>query len=66
MEISQEDSSARTQTKVHLSRVGLVAAAATGGAGVALLAICAPFVVPAFRRICLPYVPATTTQASNA
>ena len=30
-----------------------------------LTVICAPFVSPALRRICLPYVPATTTQVSN-
>lgn len=30
-----------------------------------LTAICAPFVLPALRKICLPYVPATTIQVSN-
>lgn len=27
--------------------------------------ICGPFVAPAFRKYCLPYVPATTTQLEN-
>lgn len=27
--------------------------------------MCAPFVSPAFRRVCLPYVPATTEQVKN-
>jgi hypothetical protein len=27
--------------------------------------ICFPFIVPAFRKICLPYVPATTAQVEN-
>ncbi|OQR71556.1 protein FAM173B-like [Tropilaelaps mercedesae] len=29
------------------------------------MVICGPFVLPAFRKICLPYVPATSTQASS-
>ena len=32
---------------------------------IALSAICLPFVTPALRRVCLPYVPATTTQLEN-
>lgn len=30
-----------------------------------LSAICMPFVSPALRRVCLPYVPATTSQVEN-
>ena len=30
-----------------------------------LLAVTTPFVLPALRKVCLPYVPATTTQVSN-
>ena len=37
----------------------------SGGSGLALSTICIPFVTPALRRICLPYVPATTTQLEN-
>lgn len=37
----------------------------TGGAAVALTVVCAPFVSPALRRICLPYVPATPSQIEN-
>lgn len=37
----------------------------SGGAAVALSAICFPFVLPAFRRVCLPYVPASTEQVGN-
>ena len=32
---------------------------------IALSVICAPFVAPAFRKVCLPYVPATTNQVNN-
>lgn len=38
---------------------------ATGGVGIGLSVVCASFVAPAFRRICLPYVPATPEQVSN-
>lgn len=38
---------------------------ATGGVGIGLSVVCASFVAPAFRRICLPYVPATSEQVAN-
>lgn len=37
----------------------------TGGTAVALSVVCLPFVLPAIRRVCLPYVPATATQIRN-
>jgi hypothetical protein len=37
----------------------------TGGAAVAVSVACIPFVTPALRRVCLPYVPATPLQLSN-
>jgi len=46
-------------------RLGLIIAAGIGGAGVALSAVCLPFVMPALRRVCLPYVPATDVQLAN-
>lgn len=36
-----------------------------GGAAIGLSLICAPFVAPAFRKYCLPYVPATNNQINN-
>nr|CAD7392683.1 unnamed protein product [Timema cristinae] len=36
-----------------------------GGVAVGLSVICLPFVSPALRRICLPYVPATSVQVNN-
>ncbi|KAM4689403.1 ATP synthase subunit C lysine N-methyltransferase isoform 1-T2 [Discoglossus pictus] len=44
---------------------GLVITGAVGGTLVALYAIATPFVAPALRKVCLPYVPATTTQVEN-
>lgn len=36
-----------------------------GGIATAISIICIPFVSPAFRKICLPYVPATSQQVQN-
>ncbi|RVE61691.1 hypothetical protein OJAV_G00172920 [Oryzias javanicus] len=47
------------------SRIGLVITGALGGSLVALYAVAAPFVAPALRKVCLPFVPATTTQVQN-
>uniref|UniRef100_A0AAG5CRR8 Methyltransferase domain-containing protein n=1 Tax=Anopheles atroparvus TaxID=41427 RepID=A0AAG5CRR8_ANOAO len=37
----------------------------TGGVAVGLSIVCYPFVAPALRRHCLPYVPATPNQIRN-
>lgn len=47
------------------SRAGLIATCALGGSLVALYAVAGPFIAPALRKICLPFVPATTTQVKN-
>lgn len=47
------------------SRVGLVVTGVLGGSLVALYAVAAPFVAPALRKVCLPFVPATSTQVEN-
>lgn len=47
------------------SRIGLVITGAIGGSLVALYAVAAPFVAPALRKVCLPFVPATTAQVQN-
>ena len=46
-------------------RIGAVVVLVFGGAGVALLVGALPFVLPALRRYCLPYVPATTVQTER-
>ncbi|XP_045604362.1 ATP synthase subunit C lysine N-methyltransferase isoform X3 [Procambarus clarkii] len=46
-------------------KLGLVLVGLTGGAAVALSVIAAPFVTPALRKVCLPYVPATNEQVNN-
>lgn len=47
------------------SRLGLIVTGAVGGSLVALYAVAAPFVAPALRKVCLPFVPATTAQVDN-
>ncbi|MCL4122746.1 UNVERIFIED_CONTAM: hypothetical protein GTU68_055213 [Idotea baltica] len=47
------------------SKLGLYLAGITGGAAIVLCAITLPFVSPAIRKICLPYVPATDEQVLN-
>lgn len=44
--------------------VGLIATG-LGGTIAALYVVAAPFVAPALRKICLPFVPATTAQVEN-
>ncbi|XP_043651858.1 ATP synthase subunit C lysine N-methyltransferase [Drosophila teissieri] len=67
MELLNEDALnpvAKT-AKSGMSTGGKILIAATGGVGIGLSIVCASFVAPAFRRICLPYVPATTEQIQN-
>lgn len=51
--------------KKKLSRTATTLIALTGGIGVGITVVCASFVAPAFRKYCLPYVPATNQQISN-
>ncbi|CAG4932795.1 unnamed protein product [Colias eurytheme] len=51
-----------TKNNARLSSVGKTLIYATGGLAVGVSIICIPFVSPAFRKVCLPYVPATTEQ----
>ncbi|KAJ8413447.1 hypothetical protein AAFF_G00094430 [Aldrovandia affinis] len=46
-------------------RWGLIATGLVGGSLVALYAVATPFVTPALRKVCLPFVPATPAQVEN-
>lgn len=59
------DHSTGTVKRKSMSNSAKILIAATGGVGIGLSVICASFVAPAFRRICLPYVPATSEQVRN-
>ncbi|CAH0713765.1 unnamed protein product, partial [Brenthis ino] len=58
-EISQDTNIKSTNKN---STLGKVLIYATGGLALGVSIISIPFVSPAFRKICLPYVPATTDQ----
>lgn len=45
--------------------VGMIAAGTVATSAVAVTAVCVPFVTPALRKICIPYVPATPQQLQN-
>ncbi|KAI9580382.1 ATP synthase subunit C lysine N-methyltransferase [Glossina fuscipes] len=55
----------QTDTRKSMSNGAKVLIAATGGIGLGISIVCFAFVAPAFRRICLPYVPATAEQIKN-
>ncbi|KAJ6638337.1 ATP synthase subunit C lysine N-methyltransferase [Pseudolycoriella hygida] len=55
----------KSPQKKTISTSGKILIGLTGGLGIAFSVICGPFVAPAFRKYCLPYVPATTTQLEN-
>uniref|UniRef100_A0A3B5LDL9 FATP synthase c subunit lysine N-methyltransferase n=1 Tax=Xiphophorus couchianus TaxID=32473 RepID=A0A3B5LDL9_9TELE len=60
-----QGSGAVSEGRRRRSRLGLVVTGVVGGSLVALYAVAAPFVAPALRRVCLPFVPATTAQVEN-
>ncbi|KAM6919838.1 ATP synthase subunit C lysine N-methyltransferase [Lycodopsis pacificus] len=53
------------EKRSRVSRVGVVVTGVLGGSLVALYAVAAPFLAPALRKVCLPFVPATTAQVEN-
>lgn len=48
-----------------ISVFGKVVLGVTGAVALGLVAITTPFVTPALRKVCLPYVPATERQVAN-
>jgi len=53
------------KVKKSRSRVGVIVTGLLGGSLVVLYAVAAPFIAPALRKYCLPFVPATTAQVKN-
>ena len=48
-----------------ISKFGLIGIGLFGGLAAGIVAITLPFVSPGFRRVVLPYVPATDVQIGN-
>lgn len=65
MEILNESTQKTVQKPKGMSTGGKLLIGMTGGIGIGLSIVCASFVAPAFRKFCLPYVPATTEQIQN-
>ncbi|XP_040287627.1 ATP synthase subunit C lysine N-methyltransferase isoform X3 [Bufo bufo] len=63
--ISEELSLNSNSENQKPKRWGLVATGFVGGTLLTLYAVATPFVLPALRKICLPYVPASETQVEN-
>lgn len=53
------------QADLPSNRLGLLVAAAFGTVALGLVALTTPFLKPALRKHCLPYVPATNDQLFN-
>ncbi|TDG42927.1 hypothetical protein AWZ03_010632 [Drosophila navojoa] len=64
MEILNENAH-KSVKKQSISTGGKLLIGLTGGIGIGLSIVCASFVAPAFRKFCLPFVPATTEQIQN-
>ena len=60
-ELQSDEKKPRKSSKL----AGKVLLGLTGAAAVGLVFVTTPFVTPALRKICLPYVPATERQIAN-
>ena len=58
MRMNSTEENAKQRWRGRVKAVGWV----TGGITVGLCALVTPFILPAVRKHCLPYVPATTQQ----
>lgn len=63
--ISQLDTTGGQPSSTSSRSFGLSLAAVFGFTGLATLAVAFPFIKPGFRKICLPYVPASDVQVFN-
>jgi hypothetical protein len=61
---NQEDLTSPAKPQ-RMSAFGKVCLGVTGAVAIGLVAITTPFVTPALRKVCLPYVPATERQVAN-
>lgn len=53
------------KNKRTLTKTGAVILGISGACFVGIYAVAAPFLTPALRKVCLPFVPATTDQVKN-
>ena len=55
----------KPSSETSSSVVGKVLLGVIGATALGLTVITVPFIAPGFRKICLPYIPATTSQVEN-
>ncbi|KAI0233491.1 ATP synthase subunit C lysine N-methyltransferase [Lamellibrachia satsuma] len=65
MDILQSDDESKKKEKPKLTRTGKVLLGVSAASFVTVFAVTTPFILPALRKFCLPYVPATTQQVDN-
>lgn len=63
--IFEQDNTGSPKPQPRISIIGKVVLGVTGAVVIGLVAITTPFVTPALRKVCLPYVPATERQIAN-
>jgi len=56
---------ASSVTRSKLTKTGKILLGIAGTSFIGMCAVTVPFILPAARRVCLPYVPATDTQVHN-
>ncbi|XP_061792498.1 ATP synthase subunit C lysine N-methyltransferase [Nerophis lumbriciformis] len=59
------ESSGQRVTERSSSRLGVMVTGLLGGSLLAVYALTTPFLAPAWRKVCLPFVPATPAQVQN-
>lgn len=64
-EVEKASSISGTQERSKLTNTGVLILGVSGVFFFGIYALTAPFILPALRRICLPFVPATPAQVEN-
>jgi len=57
--------SVSSASRPPLTKTGKILLGIAGASFVGMCALTVPFILPAARRVCLPYVPATDAQVQN-
>ena len=65
MDILQLGVESEAKDKPKLTRTGKILLGVSAASFVTVFAVTTPFLLPALRKFCLPYVPATTQQVDS-
>ena len=64
-ELEFTSNSPQNGPKRQLTTTGVTILGVSGALALGFYAVVTPFLTPALRKVCLPFVPATTTQLNN-